>query len=75
MTSLLLVAVCDLFWITCHLVSAAFSATEVFLENNGEKNRKLRIPLINIKGARSFRVTLLPGYQCWRVTDQQSGAE
>lgn len=37
MTSLLCVAVCDLFWITCHLVSAAFSATVVFLENKGRK--------------------------------------
>lgn len=34
------VAVGDLCWITCHLVSAAFSTTEVFLQNNDLKKNK-----------------------------------
>lgn len=67
--------------ITCHFVSDAFSATELFLQNINKKKikkkkgkRKWRISLINIKGTKSFMATLLPGYQCRRVTDQQSRA-
>lgn len=40
-----------------------------------KQNRRWRITLISIKGTKSLMVTLLPGYQCWRITDQQSGVE
>lgn len=39
MATLPCVAVGDWFWITCHLVSAAFSATDVFLQNNDKNQR------------------------------------